>query len=42
MKYDYAGLWRYRVGKYRIICNIVEKRLVILVLRIAKRDEVYD
>lgn len=41
MRYGYAGLWRYRVGKYRIICNIEENALVILVLRVAIRDEVY-
>ena len=41
MKYDYAGLWRYRIGKYRVICSIEEERLIVLVLRVAIRDEVY-
>ncbi|WP_341749603.1 type II toxin-antitoxin system RelE/ParE family toxin [Candidatus Tisiphia endosymbiont of Sialis lutaria] len=41
MKYDYVGLWRYRVGKYRVICSIEEELLIVLVLRIAIRDEVY-
>jgi mRNA interferase RelE/StbE len=41
MKYDYAGLWRYRIGKYRVICIIEEELLVVLVLRVAIRDEVY-
>jgi mRNA interferase RelE/StbE len=37
-----SGLWRYRVGKYRLICKIEEQRLVIFVIRVAKRDKVYD
>ncbi len=37
-----SGLWRYRVGKYRLICKIEEGRFVILVIRVAKRDTVYD
>ncbi len=36
------GLWRYRVDKFRIICRIEEEQLVILVIEIGKRDEVYD
>lgn len=39
---DKAGLWHYRVGKYRIICKIEDNTLVVLVLRIAKRDKVYN
>jgi len=41
LRYDYLGLWRYRVGKYRIVCHLEEDKLVVLVLRIAKRDAVY-
>ena len=41
MQYGYAGLWRYRVEKYRVICSIEEKELIILILRIAIRDQVY-
>ncbi|WP_227651853.1 type II toxin-antitoxin system RelE family toxin, partial [Klebsiella pneumoniae] len=29
-----GGLWRYRVGNYRIICDLQGKRLIILVLEI--------
>lgn len=36
-----AGLWRYRVGDYRIICDIEDGRLVILVVDVAHRREVY-
>jgi len=35
------GSWRYRVGSYRIICQIVEKELVVLVLELGHRKEIY-
>ena len=37
-----AGLWRYRVGKYRLICKIIGSELVILVVDIAHRNDIYD
>lgn len=36
------GLWRYRVGAYRILCDIEDDVLVILVVDIGHRKEVYD
>lgn len=36
------GLWRYRVDKFRIICKIEEDKLIILIVKIAKRDVVYE
>ena len=38
---DLAGLWRYRVRDYRVICNIKDDELVVLVLRAAHRKDVY-
>ena len=35
-----AGVWRYRVGDYRILCDINDGRLVILVVDVAHRREV--
>lgn len=35
------GLWRYRVGDYRIVVRIYDERLVVLVLTLAHRREVY-
>lgn len=32
------GLWRYRIGKYRIICRIRDNILTVIVLEIGKRD----
>ncbi|MCD8048650.1 MAG: type II toxin-antitoxin system RelE/ParE family toxin [Clostridia bacterium] len=37
-----SGQWRYRVGDYRIIANIQDNVVTILVLNIAHRREVYD
>jgi mRNA interferase RelE/StbE len=34
-------LWRYRVGDYRLICSLEHDHLVVLVLRIGHRREVY-
>ena len=36
-----AGLWRYRVGDYRVICDIEDEVLVALVVGVAHRSEVY-
>ncbi|MDY6077031.1 type II toxin-antitoxin system RelE/ParE family toxin [Mobiluncus sp.] len=36
-----AGLWRYRVGDYRVICYIDDGELVILVVDVDHRSEVY-
>ena len=37
-----SGQWRYRIGDYRLICEIKENEIVILVLEIGHRREVYD
>lgn len=37
----YKGLWRYRVGDYRIICDIQDNQLIILVLELGHRKEIY-
>jgi mRNA interferase RelE/StbE len=36
-----SGLWRYRAGDYRIICDIQDRRVVVLVVEIGRRGEVY-
>lgn len=35
------GLWRYRVGNYRLICQIRDNEVLILVLDIGHRKEIY-
>lgn len=39
---DRAGLWRYRVGDYRVLCELRDGECVILALVIAHRGVVYD
>lgn len=39
--HDKSGLWRYRVNDYRIICEFKGKELIVLVLRIGHRKEIY-
>ncbi|MGI9500042.1 MAG: type II toxin-antitoxin system RelE family toxin, partial [Geminicoccaceae bacterium] len=36
-----AGKWRYRVGDYRIICEIEDEHLVVVIVKIGHRREVY-
>lgn len=35
------GLWRYRVGDYRVICQIRYETITILVLDVGHRREIY-
>ena len=36
-----SGLWRYRVGDYRILCRICDDKLIITIIEIAHRSTVY-
>lgn len=38
---DRSGEWRYRVGDYRVLCEIRDKELVVLAIEIGHRNEVY-
>ncbi len=35
------SLWRYRVGDYRLICDIQDERLVVLLLEVGHRKDIY-
>lgn len=39
---NHAGQWRYRVGDYRLIAEIHDEEIVILILSVGHRKEVYD
>ena len=39
---DKFGLWRYRVRDYRIICQIEDLKLVVLVIEVGHRSRIYD
>ncbi|HKA77984.1 MAG TPA: type II toxin-antitoxin system RelE/ParE family toxin [Pseudolabrys sp.] len=38
---DRKGLWRYRVGDYRIVASIEDRHFIVLVVTIGHRREVY-
>jgi mRNA interferase RelE/StbE len=35
------GIWRYRIGDYRLLAHIFENRLVILVVDVGHRKDIY-
>ena len=37
-----SGQWRYRVGDYRVICEIQDKEVVVLVLEVGHRKNIYE
>ena len=39
---DRKGLWRYRVGDYRVICQLLDADLIILAVLIGHRKDVYE
>lgn len=38
---DLGEFWKYRVGDFRIIVSIEDKELLVLVIRVGNRREVY-
>lgn len=38
---ELAGLWRWRIGNYRVIARIEDERITILVVRVAHRRQAY-
>jgi mRNA interferase RelE/StbE len=38
---EFGKFWRYKVGDYRIICDIQDQRVVVLVVEVGHRREVY-
>ena len=38
---ELGGLWRWRIGDYGVVARIEDKRITILVVRVAHRREVY-
>jgi len=38
---DRAGEWRYRIGDYRVLCDIRDDQLVILAFMIGHRSKAY-
>jgi len=36
-----GALWRFRVGRYRVICDIQDAVLTVLVIKVSKREDAY-
>lgn len=36
-----SALWRYRVGDYRVVCELQDEQVLVLVLRVSHRRDVY-
>jgi len=36
------GFWRYRIGDYRVVCDLRENELIVLVVKVGHRSKVYD
>ena len=39
---NHGGQWRYRIGDYRLIADIQDDRIVILVLAVGHRRDIYE
>ena len=39
---ELGRFWKYRIGSYRVICDIRDEDIVILVIRIGDGEEVYE
>ncbi|MDD5215177.1 MAG: type II toxin-antitoxin system RelE/ParE family toxin [Methylococcales bacterium] len=38
---ELRGMWRYRVGNFRLLCRIIDAQIVISVVEIGHRSKVY-
>lgn len=38
---EFKGMWRYRIGNYRIICEIQDKQVTVMVVEVEHRSKVY-
>ncbi|MCY9807027.1 type II toxin-antitoxin system RelE family toxin [Lentilactobacillus senioris] len=38
---DKSGQWRYRIGNYRVICEIDDDQLIVLAINIGHRRSIY-
>ncbi|PYI66699.1 hypothetical protein CVV68_12875 [Arthrobacter livingstonensis] len=38
---NHAGVWRYRVGGYRLLTQIIDSTLTVLAVRVGHRRDIY-
>lgn len=41
LSYDKHGLWRYRIQNARIVCRIEDDQLIVLIVKVGYRKEIY-
>ncbi|MGX3010356.1 type II toxin-antitoxin system RelE family toxin [Helicobacter sp. 23-1044] len=41
LKGELSEYWRYRVGDYRLVCEIFDTQMLILCIKLDKRDKIY-
>lgn len=39
---EFGRFWKYRVGDYRLICDIQDKKITIKVVKVGHRRDVYE
>ncbi|MCL2808247.1 MAG: type II toxin-antitoxin system RelE/ParE family toxin [Coriobacteriia bacterium] len=39
---NHKGKWRYRIGSYRILVDIIDKELIVLALNVGHRKDIYE
>lgn len=39
---DKAGLWRYRIGDFRVVCRFQDDKFIVLVVAVGHRKEIYE
>ena len=42
LRHSKFGLWRFRLRDYRILCQLQQSRLVVLVIAVGHRSKIYD
>lgn len=42
LKGELTGYWRYRVGNYRVICDIVDSQMLVLAIDLRHRRDIYE
>jgi mRNA interferase RelE/StbE len=42
LRKEFLGRWKYRVGDYRLICEIQDEKILVLVLLVGHRSKVYE
>jgi len=42
LRKNLSGFWKYRIGVYRVICDIVNDTVTVRVIRIGHRKDVYE